>query len=120
MRNTIVALVDNDPCMLKALHRLLIVHGFDVETYVSAEAFLNRSAANEVDCLILDINLDGMSGITLRRQLATSGSGVPVIFMTAFDNERTHQEALSAGCIAYLLKPFPAASLLRAIEKAAA
>ena len=120
MRHKTVALVDNDPSMLKALQRLLIAHGFAVESYASAEAFLNRSTANEVNCLVLDINLDGMSGIALRRQLAASGFDLPVIFMTAFDSASTHQEAVSAGCVAYLLKPFPASSLLDAIDNAAA
>ena len=119
MRHRNVALVDNDPSMLKALERLLTAHGFGVEAYTSAEAFLDRSTENEVTCLILDINLDGMSGIALRRQLAASGSSLPVIFMTAFDNAGTHEEAMSAGCIAYLLKPFPAASLIGAINKVA-
>jgi FixJ family two-component response regulator len=115
-----VALVDNDPSMLRALHRLLVAQGFHVESYPSAEAFLDRNLAASVDCLILDINLDGMSGIALRRKMAASGSDVPVVFMTAFDSESTQQEATNVGCVAYLLKPFPAASLLGAIEKAAA
>jgi FixJ family two-component response regulator len=115
-----VALVDNDPGMLKALQRLLIAHGFDVEPYTSAEAFLSRNTGNEVACLILDINLGGMSGVALRRQLAASGSTLPVIFMTAFDSASTREEAMSAGCVAYLLKPFPASSLIGAIDQAAA
>ena len=114
-----VALVDNDPSMLKALQRLLIAHGFNVESYTSAEAFLNRSTDNEVTCLVLDIHLDGMSGIALRQQLAASGSNLPVIFMTAFDNASTHHDAMNAGCVAYLQKPFPASLLIGAIDKAA-
>jgi FixJ family two-component response regulator len=120
MRHRNVALVDNDPSMLRALHRLLIAHGFGVEVYPSAEAFLDRDGASELTCLVLDINLDGMSGLALRRQLSASGSELPVIFMTAFDSVSTHQEAVNAGCIAYLLKPFPATSLIGAIDKAAA
>jgi DNA-binding response OmpR family regulator len=65
----------------------------------------------------LDIQLGGMSGIDLRRRLAASGSTAPVILMTAFDDEATRQEAVAAGCIAYLHKPFPGRSLIGAIDQ---
>jgi FixJ family two-component response regulator len=119
MRRKVVGIVENDPGMLKALERLLSAHGFAVEAYASAEAFLDGATDNDVLCLIVDINLGGMSGIQLRRQLAASGSALPVIFMTAFDSPGTHQEAVDAGCVAYLLKPFPSSLLIGAIDKAA-
>jgi FixJ family two-component response regulator len=119
MQHKSVVLVDNDPSMLKALERLLVAHGFNVEAYTSAEAFLNRSTDTEVNCLVLDIHLDGMSGLALRQQLVASGSNLPVIFITAFDNASTHHDAMTAGCVAYLQKPFPASLLIGAIDKAA-
>jgi FixJ family two-component response regulator len=118
MRRKIVGIVENDPGMLTALERLLTAHGFIVEPYVSAEAFLNSAAESEVTCLVLDVHLGGMSGIQLRRRPSASGWVVPVIFMTAFDSPGLHQEAVDAGCVAYLLKPFPATSLIGAIGKA--
>src|SRR5262249_16370085 len=66
---------------------------------------------------VFDIHLSGMSGIELRRRLAAAGCAVPVIFMTAFDDEATRQEAMSVGCIAYLNKPFTADLLIGAIDK---
>jgi DNA-binding response OmpR family regulator len=66
----------------------------------------------------LDIHLDGMSGIELKRQLATSGIVLPVIFITANDSEATRNAALEVGCVAYLPKPFPTKSLIDAIEAA--
>jgi FixJ family two-component response regulator len=70
--------------------------------------------------LLLDIHLGGISGIELQRRLAASGSKCPVIFMTASDDEATHNEAMDAGCIAYLRKPFARQVLLNAIGKAVA
>ncbi|MGY4502388.1 FixJ family two-component response regulator [Bradyrhizobium sp. GM24.11] len=71
-------------------------------------------------CLLLDIHLGGISGIALQRRLAASGSRCPVIFMTASDDEVTRNEAMDAGCIAYLRKPFAQDVLLNAISKAQA
>jgi len=119
MSRKLVAVVDDDPSMLKGVERLLTAHGFDTEVFASAEAFLERIAKPEPTCLVLDIHLGGMSGIELRRRLAASGSRVPVIFMTAFDDEMTHKGATDAGCIALLQKPFPAHLLIGAIDKAA-
>jgi FixJ family two-component response regulator len=115
-RSKVVGVVDNDPGMLKALERLLTANGFVAEPYVSAEAFLDSATEDELSCLVLDIHLGGMSGIQLRRQLSASGWKLPVIFVTAFDCPSTQREALGAGCVAYLLKPFPASSLIDAIQ----
>jgi FixJ family two-component response regulator len=118
LKRKVVGVVENDPGMLKALERLLTAHGFVVEPYVSAEAFLAGAIQNEMTCLVLDIDLGGMSGIELRRQLAASGCTLPVIFVTAFDSPATRQEAMDVGCVAYLLKPFPSSLLFAAIGKA--
>jgi FixJ family two-component response regulator len=117
-RQKIVAVVDDDPSVSKAIHRLLSALGFRVETMDSAHAFLASSAVTEADCLLLDIHLGSTSGLDLRRQLRLSGCTIPVIFMTAFDDEQTRSNALAAGCIAYLPKPFLAHMLVEAITKA--
>src|SRR6185295_6715306 len=104
----LVVVVEDDPSMLKGVQRLLTANGFDTEVYASAEAFLERGTKRTPDFLVLDIHLGGMSGIELRRHLTASGHRVPVVFMTAFDDTATHDDAVDAGCIAYLHKPFPA------------
>jgi FixJ family two-component response regulator len=86
----------------------------------SAEALLESDSVQTAICLLLDIRLGEISGIELRRQLAASGSKCPVIFMTANDDEATRNEAMDAGCIAYLRKPFASHMLLDAIRKAVA
>jgi len=120
MPRKVIAVVDDDPGMLKALARLLGAHGFDSETFASAEAFLARASESAAACVLLDIQMGGMSGIELRRRLATTGCRLPVIFMTAFEDEATHKEAMAAGCTGYLLKPFSAKLLMGAIAAAAA
>ena len=85
----IVAVVDDDPSMRRAAESLLDAHGFTTKVFASAEEFLDREAAAEVDYLLLDIHLGGMSGIELRCQLRASGSTLPIIFMTAFDERQS-------------------------------
>lgn len=114
-----IAVVDDNPSMLQGLSRLLLAHGFGVRPFASAESFLEAHAEREVDCLLLDINLGGISGIDLQRQLIASGRELPVIMMTALNNEVARQEALDAGCIAYLKKPFMSKVLLDAISRIA-
>jgi FixJ family two-component response regulator len=115
-----VIVVDDNPAFLKSVARLLSVHGFDVRTFDSAEALLDSGAPGTAACMLLDIHLGGISGIELRRRLAASGCGCPVIFMTAIDDDATRNEAMAAGGIAYLKKPFAPQLLLDAIGKAAA
>ncbi|MBT1517353.1 response regulator [Bradyrhizobium sp. SRL28] len=119
-QRTVVIVVDDDPGLLKSVARQLAHHGIDSRTFASAEALLESDSVQTATCLLLDIHLQGISGIELQRRLAASGSKLPVIFMTANDEEATRNEAMDAGCIAYLRKPFAQHVLLNAISKAAA
>jgi FixJ family two-component response regulator len=106
--------------MLKGIERLLRAHGFDAELFYSVEDFQERANLREAICLVLDINLNGRSGIELRREIAIAGVSIPVIFITANDSDTTRKAAIEAGCVAYLAKPFPAKSLVEAIVAASA
>ena len=117
---TVVIVVDDDAGLLKSVARLLAHHGIDSRTFGSAEALLESENVPTATCLLLDIHLGGISGIELQRKLAASGSKWPVIFMTANDDEVTRNQAMDAGCIAYLQKPFGQHVLLNAISKAVA
>jgi len=113
-----IAIVDDDPSMLRATMDLLDAQGFVARGFPSAEEFLIRGGAAQVDCLLLDIHLGGMSGIELRNQLKRSGSMLPVIFITALDDEDTRKQAHRAGCVEFLRKPYSARQLMDAIGKA--
>ena len=113
----LIAVVDDDPSTLGGIRRLLNAHGFATEIYDSAEAFLARCDATKAHTLVLDIHLSGISGIGLRDRLRSMGSKLPVIFITADDDQVTHDLATQAGCVACLHKPFSARQLLDAIER---
>ena len=117
-RPPIVAIVEDDPSVRKSLKRLLNAYGLTTEGYASAEAFLDAGGERRADCLVLDIHLEGMSGIDLRHQLTAAGSTLPVIFITAVDEDGLEQEAVRAGCIAYLRKPVSTELLTSALNQA--
>ena len=117
-RRKIVAIVEDDPSMLRATRDLLDAHGFATVAFASAQAFLARRTLEKVGCLLLDIGLGGMSGLELRRQLKVFRPGLPIIFMTGLDDDSTARQALGMGCVALLRKPFPQGELIDAINKA--
>jgi FixJ family two-component response regulator len=117
-RRQVVAIVDDDPSMLRATKDLLDAQGFLTAVFPSAEEFLASELAREAAFLLLDIHLTGMSGIELQRQLKASRPDVPVIFMTALDDDFIRRQVAETGCVACLRKPFPAHQLFEAIEKA--
>jgi FixJ family two-component response regulator len=112
----LVIVLDDDPGILRAMQRVLQVHGFETEVFSSVEAFLEGAHLGEASCLVLDVHLQHKSGIELRRQLTRSGHTLPVIFITAVESEATHKAALGVGCVAYLHKPFPSNLLIEAVE----
>lgn len=114
-----MAVVEDDPAMLSGLKRMLAAFGYVAETYASAEELLARSAEMNAVCLVLDINLPGMSGIELCRCLLARGQRIPVVFITARDDEATHRDAAAVGYAAYLRKPFVGRTLVDAIQQAA-
>ena len=86
--------------------------------FPSAEAFLGSNQLQETDCLILDMHLPGISGLELQHQLAATNSHLPIIFITAHENEARRRQALDAGAVAFLYKPFYEEALLDAIDAA--
>jgi FixJ family two-component response regulator len=112
-----VAIVDDDQSFARALERLFRASGFGVHTYSSAEAFLASTTLPPPDCLVLDIQLGGMSGLELQRQLREVRDSAPIIFVTAHDEPAVREEANRGGCVAYFLKPVPRKSIIEAITK---
>jgi FixJ family two-component response regulator len=113
-----VAVVDDDVNTLRAISRLLRVSGFETSIFASAEEFLDSGADGKAICAVIDVYLTGMSGIDLRLRLSVLNPSLPVIFMTGADDETTRQEALAAGCVAFLRKPVEGRVLINAIRQA--
>jgi FixJ family two-component response regulator len=113
-----IAIIDSDRGVRSAIGRLLRAHGFRPQGYASAEAFLARGRRDDPACLVVDVELDGMSGIDLLHRLQADGASLPVVIMTAVDNGIARRNAIAAGCVAYLQKPSSAELLLAAIAKA--
>lgn len=113
-RKITVAVVDDDTSLLRALRRLLSAWDMRAVTYGSAEAFLRDVRRPTLDCLVLDIQLGGMSGFDLEEALRETGSPVPVVFITAHDAAETRERALETGA-AYVRKAEPGDVLRDAI-----
>ena len=116
----LVFVVDDDPSTLKGLKRLLREHGYDSLLFQTAKAFQAHRDFGRAICVVLDIQLNGESGIDVRHRLSEAGIAMPVIYITANDSDAVRTAALESGCIAYLRKPFPARALLEPIERVAA
>jgi len=113
-----VAVIDDDRVMLEALDLLLSSLGYDTELYQSAEAFLNAAPTSKATCLLVDIQLGESSGLELARRLKQRGFHFPLIFMSGSDDELTFKQAINAGAVAFLRKPFSADLLMRALIEA--
>ena len=113
----LIIILDDDTSILGALDRILAAHGFVTQVFDTVEGFLAGARLGEALCLVLDINLNGASGIELQGQLRASGVSLPVIFISGSDYEAFRDAALQAGCVAYLCKPFPANALIDPIQR---
>lgn len=113
-----ITIIDDDHEVRAATENLIRSYGLDAETFASAEAFLSSSLVESTDCLITDVQMPGMSGIELQGALKARGFAVPMIFITAFPEEKLRRQVETAGAFGFLIKPFEAASLMTCIEKA--
>jgi len=113
-----IAIVDDDPSVLKALARLLGTRSFATKTYLSAPQFLASLPEGLPDCLIADLQMPEMTGLELQLDLARRGVQIPIIIITAHDEAGMRARCKSAGAIAYLAKPVSDTSLFAAIDSA--
>ena len=114
----VIAIVDDDPSVRRALQRLVRSAGYMVQTFPSAHEFLDSLPGRRAACLVLDIHLDGMSGFDLQERLAVDGVGVPVIFITAHDDAPTRERIERSGAAGHLWKPVDEHELLGVIRRA--
>jgi FixJ family two-component response regulator len=118
-RNLAITVVDDDESMRESLESLLKSMGFRVALFAGAEEFLDAEAADQTDCLILDIRLGGMSGPELQKELSVGHPSLPIIFITGHGTESLRQKVIADGAVDCLLKPFSEEKLLTAVEAAA-
>jgi FixJ family two-component response regulator len=111
-----IFVIDDDESVIRALRDLLESAGFRVETFRSAQDFLDSGRSESHNVLILDVRMPELSGIELQKQLAASGSKLPVIFITAHEDTLAEKTALEAGAVAFLQKPFDDQLLFDAID----
>ena len=114
----IVFVVDDDISVREALESLILCTGLRVETFDSAEAFLQRERPLSPSCLLLDLNLPGLHGLDLQKRIVASGASIPIIFITAFGDVPMTVSAMKAGAVEFLTKPLREDALLSAIEEA--
>ena len=115
---SIVFFIDDDPLYRRSSERLARSVGFTVQSFESARDFLSSRRPNVPSCLILDVRLPGLSGLDLQRELAEAGIHVPIIFVTGHGDIPMSVQAMKAGAVEFLTKPFRDQALLDAIRQA--
>jgi FixJ family two-component response regulator len=123
LRNSkpLIAIVDDDESVCRALKRLARALGMDAETFTTGREFLDLLEAMpsfQPDCAILDVQMPGMNGLEVQERLGQIGSPVPVIFITAHDEVGARERALTAGAVAFLRKPFDDELLVKTLHAA--
>ena len=118
MSKLTISVIDDDESMRLALAGLVRMLGFDVETYGSAEDFLQSGISKATSCIITDIHMPGMSGIGLKRLLDAQQHSTPVIMITGRSETHLHEEAQQCGAVCLLKKPFDEETLLACLKQA--
>jgi FixJ family two-component response regulator len=116
----LVAIVDDDESVRNAVHGVLRSVGLRTQTFTSAEEFLQAEPRSEPDCLITDVQMPGMTGLQLQARLVEANRRIPIIFITAYGTPRTRAQAIQAGAVDFLDKPFNDEKLLETVRAALA
>ena len=116
MEMPLISIVDDDESVRNALKSLIDSVGFRAEVFDSGEKFLNSPYLSQTDCLITDVRMPGMSGLELQDRLSAAGRSIPIVFISAHDDNEARARGLRAGAIDFLQKPFSEDSLLGAIS----
>jgi FixJ family two-component response regulator len=114
----VISIIDDDASVREATQRLLRSLGYVAHAFASADEFLRSSHLSDSSCLITDVKMPGMSGVELQRHLQLQRCQVPLIFITSFDDEGIRTQALNAGAVCFLTKPFEIRTLIKHLEEA--
>ncbi len=118
--NPMISIIDDDASVRQATDGLVRSLGYSTATFASAEEFLDSARVAETSCVVTDIQMPGLSGIDLKDRLAADGHRVPMVFMTAFPDERIRARVMAAGAVGFLAKPFEDESLIACLAQAIA
>jgi FixJ family two-component response regulator len=118
MTKNLISVVDDDESICKSTSLLITSFGYRAAAFASAESFVRSPRLRDTSCVILDIQMPGMNGLQLQTLLAAEGCGIPIIFITAFEDRESRRQAIEAGAVAFLGKPFSDEQLLQAIRSA--
>ena len=113
----VVVIVDDDESLRRSVRNLLMSVGFRVETFSSAEAFLQSDRRDRTGCLVVDLRMGGMSGIDLLASLAAADVRIPAIVLTAHGDDESRRRSVAAGAVAFLGKPFHGDALIDAVRR---
>ena len=116
----VIAIVDDDESFRRATVSFIRSLGYATAAFASAEAFLHSDCGYDVDCLITDVQMPGMSGIQLQSHLLEQGRKLPIIFVTAFSEIKATGRAIAAGAVGFLDKPFGEEKLITCLNQALA
>jgi FixJ family two-component response regulator len=112
----LISVVDDDESIRRTTIRLIESFGFRAAAFESADGFLRSGHLHDTSCLIVDVQMPGMNGLQLQSHLSAAGCGVPIIFITAYDDRESRRRAMQAGAVAFLGKPFSDEQLLQAVR----
>jgi FixJ family two-component response regulator len=116
----VVFIVDDDPSVRKSLARLIRSAGYRVDAFASAEEFLSREPSIGPCCVVLDVRMPGVTGLDLQKTLASALHGIPIVFITGHGDVSMSVNAMKAGAVDFLTKPFEGQDLLSAVQRAVA
>ena len=117
-KKIVISIVDDDESVREAMTRLMRSLGYSAPAFASGESFLRSKRRRGTACLIADVQMPGMTGLELHNRLTASGKPIPTILITAYPDERVRAQALNAGVLCYLAKPFNESELLACIHSA--
>jgi FixJ family two-component response regulator len=114
----VISIVDDDESVREATKGLVRSLGYTAATFGSAEEFLNSEQRHDTSCVIADVQMPGLSGVEMQRQLIAEGDRLPMIFVTAFPEDRVRASAMAAGAVGFLSKPFNEEHLIGCLDSA--
>jgi FixJ family two-component response regulator len=112
----LISVVDDDESVRRTTTLLIESFGFRAAAFESADGFLKSGQLHDTACLIVDVQMPGVNGLQLQSHLAADGCGIPIVFITAYDDKESRGRAMQAGAVAFLSKPFSDEQLLQTIR----